>query len=91
MASRHGLDADLVDVEARRAVPARQEIENLLFFVRPALEEHGEWEEVSALVSDILKWGNGATRQRRTYERSGGLEDVVDALIEGTAKGTVRP
>ncbi len=91
MASRHGLDADLVDVEARRAVPARQEIENLLFFVRPALQEHGEWEEVSALVSDILKGGNGATRQRRTYERSGGLEDVVDALIEGTAKGTARP
>ncbi|HEX2182324.1 MAG TPA: glutamate--cysteine ligase [Rubrobacteraceae bacterium] len=84
LASRHGLDADLVDVEAGRSVPARKEIENLLHFVRPALEEHGDWEEVSTLVSDTLERGNGATRQRRTYERSGRLEDVVDELVEGT-------
>src|ERR687893_2315144 len=91
MASRHGLDADLVDVEAGRAVPARKQVENLLFFSRPALEEHGDWEEVSTLVSDTLERGNGATRQRRVYDRSGRLEDVVDALIEGTAKGTTGP
>jgi carboxylate-amine ligase len=91
VASRHGLDADLVDVEAGRSVPAQKEIENLLYFTRPALEEHGDWEEVSTLVSDTLERGNGATRQRQVYERSGRLEDVVDVLIEGTAKETIRP
>jgi carboxylate-amine ligase len=91
LASRHGLDADLVDVEAGRAVPARKEIENLLFFTRPALEEHGDWDEVSTLVGDTLRDGNGARYQRRVYERSENLEDVVDAMIEGTAKGTTRP
>jgi glutamate---cysteine ligase / carboxylate-amine ligase len=88
VASRHGLDAELVDVEAERAVPAREMIEKLLAFARPALEEHGDWEEVSALVDATLKQGNGARRQRRAYERAGRLEDVVDMLIEETAQGT---
>ena len=87
LASRHGLDAELADVEAGRAVPAREVIENLLAFARPALEEHGDWEEVSALVSETLEGGNGARLQRRAYERAGRLEDVVDMLVEETARG----
>jgi carboxylate-amine ligase len=84
IASRYGLDAKLVDVEAGRLVPAREVVEKLLTFTRPALEEHGDWEEVSAHVSNTLERGNGARRQRRTYERTGSLEDVVDTLIGGT-------
>jgi carboxylate-amine ligase len=87
VASRHGLDADLVDVEAERSVPAREAIEKLLAFVRPALEEHGDWEEVSSLVRETLDEGNGARRQRMAYERAGWLEEVVDILIEETARG----
>jgi carboxylate-amine ligase len=87
VASRHGLGAELVDVEAGRAVPAREVIEKLLTFARPALEEHGDWEEVSALVGDTLNRGNGARRQRRAYERRGRLEGVVDMLIEEAAQG----
>jgi glutamate---cysteine ligase / carboxylate-amine ligase len=87
-ASRHGLDAELVDVEAGRAVPAREMIERLLAFTRPALEEHGDWEEVSALVHDTLRQGNGARRQRRAYEHARRFEDVVDMLVEETAHGT---
>jgi glutamate---cysteine ligase / carboxylate-amine ligase len=85
VASRHGLDADLVDVEAKSAAPAREVIENLLAFTRPALEEHGDWEKVSSLVGGTLERGNGARRQRRAYERAGRLEEVVDMLIEETA------
>jgi carboxylate-amine ligase len=88
VASRYGLDAELVDVEAGRAVPAREVIEALLAFTHPALEEQGDWEEVSALVDATLEQGNGARRQRRAYERAGRLEDVVDMLIEETAQGT---
>jgi glutamate---cysteine ligase / carboxylate-amine ligase len=86
-ASRHGLDAELVDVEAGRAVPAREVIEKVLAFARPALEEDGDWEEVAALVRETLEHGNGASRQRRAYERAGRLEDVVDMLIGETAPG----
>ena len=62
-------------------------IEKLFDFVRPALEESGDWEEVSTLVRDTVERGNGATRQRQVYERTGRLEDVVDVLIEETAGG----
>ena len=89
MASRHGLDADLVDLEAGRAVPARMMIDKTLAFARPALEDFGDWDEVSSLVRDLVEGeGNGASRQRRTYERTGRLEDVVDMLVEETARGT---
>jgi carboxylate-amine ligase len=88
VASRHGLDAELVDVEAGRTASARQIIEKLLAFARPALEEHGDWEEISTLAYDTLGQGNGARRQRGAYERAGRLEDVVDMLIEETAQRT---
>jgi glutamate---cysteine ligase / carboxylate-amine ligase len=88
VASRYGLGADLVDVEAGHLAPAKEVVEKLLAFTRRALEEHGDWKEVSVLVGDTLKRGNGAVRQCQVYERSGKLGDVVDALIEDTAKGT---
>ncbi len=86
-ASRHGLDAELIDVEDGRLVPARGLSEKLLAFARPALEENGDWEEVTVLVRETLERGNSASRQRRAYERAGRLEDVVDTLIEETAPG----
>ncbi len=88
LASRHGLDAKLLDPEAGQAAPAREIIEKLLTFARPALEEGGDWEEISALVHETLEHGNGANRQRRTYEKAGRLEDVVDMLVKETAQGT---
>ena len=88
LASRHGLDANLLDAESGRAVPAPEAVEKTLAFARPALEESGDWEEVSTLARETLAHGNGASRQRRTYEKSGRLEDVVDMLIEETARGT---
>ena len=89
-ASRHGLDEELVDLEGCRSVQACEVVGSLLDFTRPALEESGDWEEVSSLVNETLQHGNGASRQRRAYGQSGRLEDVVDALAEETAQGTQR-
>lgn len=86
-AARWGLEANLVDVDTAEAVPARQLIEKLMAFVRPALEDWGEWQEVSASVRKTLRQGNGATRQRRVFEQQGALTDVVDYLIEETGRG----
>jgi carboxylate-amine ligase len=86
LASRHGLDENLLDAEAGRAVPASEAVEKMLVFARPTLEESGDWEEVSTLVRETLAHGNGANRQRRAYEKAGRLEDVVDMLIEETAR-----
>jgi carboxylate-amine ligase len=87
-AARHGLDAELIDVGAMQARPAREVVEGLLQFVRPALEAEGEWDEVAELVHQTLARGNGATRQRAAYRRAGRLEDVVDMLVAETAAGT---
>jgi carboxylate-amine ligase len=87
-ASRFGLDGDLIDVRTRRAVPAAEMVDALLAFVRPALEEAGEWDEVTALVRRTLGRGTGASRQRAVLARAGRFEDVVDAIVEETARGT---
>jgi carboxylate-amine ligase len=87
-AARHGLSEQLIHVEAGRLVPAGEVIEALLRFARPGLEAEGDWDEVSTLARETLARGNGAARQREAYARAGRLEDVVDFLVEETAKGT---
>ncbi|HEX8143330.1 MAG TPA: carboxylate-amine ligase [Pyrinomonadaceae bacterium] len=86
-AARYGLDADLIDTESQRAVPAPELIEKFLAFLRPALEESGAWEEVSTLVRETLGRGTGATRQREAFLRTGRLEDVIDLIVAETARG----
>lgn len=87
-AARYGLDTNLMDVDALTAVPANELIEKLLDFVRPALEEYGDWDEVSAAARKTVQHGTGATRQREIYQQTGRLEDVVDFIVKETAKGT---
>jgi len=87
-AARYGLDADLIDVEDASARPAPEMVWKLLSLLRPALEEHNEWDEVSALARETLGRGNGATRQREVYTRTGSLEGVVDFIVSETRKGT---
>ncbi len=86
-ASRYGLEGELIDIDARLAVPAAQLIEKLLEFLRPSLEEAGEWEEIYSLVHETLHRGSGAKRQRDVFARQNRFEDVVDYLIDETARG----
>ncbi|KAF3886561.1 MULTISPECIES: carboxylate-amine ligase [Nostocales] len=86
-AARYGLNTELVDVGEMRAVPARELVEKFLAFVRPALEEYGDWDEISSLVGETMQRGNGATRQREVYKHTGRLEDVVDFIVAETTKG----
>ena len=83
-AARYGLDAELTDIQHMRSVPAHQLIEQMLAFLRPALEAENDWEPVSTCVHRILQMGNGATRQCEVYKRSGRLEDVVDFVVAQT-------
>ena len=87
-ASRYGLEGELLDVEEERVVPAGYAIQKLLDFARPALEELGDWDEVSGTARETLQRGNGATRQRAAYRRTGSLEAVVDMLVDETTRGT---
>ena len=86
IASRDGLDDELIDIGTGRSLPAREMIDKLLAFLRPALEEQDSWEEVSALVRDTMERGSGAARQRAVLESSGKMQDVVDHVVEETGK-----
>ena len=88
-AARYGLEGTLIDVAAGRTIPAPQLVEQLLSFVRPALEAAGDWDEVAALVRMTHQRGNGAQRQRAAYQRAGRWEDVVDLIVSETAQGVV--
>jgi carboxylate-amine ligase len=86
-ASRYGLDGDLIDVYARKSVPARVLIEGTLTFLKPALEANGDWEIVSELVFKTLDHGTSAKRQLWAFAQSGRLEDVVDLIVRETTEG----
>jgi carboxylate-amine ligase len=86
-AARYGLESDLIDVIEKRSTPATELVNQFLNYIRPALEELGDWEEVSGLVQKTLTDGNAAQRQAQVYQKTGNWQDVVDYMIEQTALG----
>ena len=87
-AARYGLGSQLIDPLNERPRSAKDTLQQFLLLLRPALEAHNDWEEVSNHVYRILKEGTGAARQRAVYQRTGNLQDVVDFVVAETAKGT---
>ncbi len=87
-AARYGLSAQLIDPLNERSLLAEDMLHQFLLLLRPALEAHNDWEEVSTHVYRILKEGTGAARQRAVYQRTGDLHAVVDFVVAETAKGT---
>jgi glutamate---cysteine ligase / carboxylate-amine ligase len=85
--ARYGLSAELMDGRTGRSVPAPELIQSMLEWLRPVLESHSEWVEVSGLVNKILTQGTGAARQRAVYQQTGRWEAVVDRIIMETAEG----
>ncbi len=83
-ASRYGLAGQLVHPEERRLAPAREVFESLVAFVRPALDEAGDVDLVEDLGERLVANGGGATRQRRVFETTENLEDVVRDLVART-------
>jgi carboxylate-amine ligase len=88
-AARYGLDGQLIDVCNGRSVPAVQLVKGLLSYLRPVLEENGEWSEVCSLVERLTDRGPGAARQREGFRRAERLEDVVDLVVKETKSGVV--
>jgi glutamate---cysteine ligase / carboxylate-amine ligase len=86
-AARYGMTDQLVDLSRCRLVPARDQVEALLAFVRDDLESNGEWDEVRELVTDTVERGTGAQRQRRVFEQTGSLRAVVEAAADETVAG----
>jgi glutamate---cysteine ligase / carboxylate-amine ligase len=82
-AARYGLSGTLVDLEQRRTRPAPELVHDLLAYLRPDLEDAGEWELIERATATLLRIGTGTARQRRTFEQHG-LRGVVDEMVAAT-------
>lgn len=88
-AARSGLEGDLVDLSPDpRRLPTLVSppllIGQLVAYLRPQLEELGDWEQVLALTEATMARGSAAAGQRRAFGRRGELTDVVDSLLAVT-------
>jgi glutamate---cysteine ligase / carboxylate-amine ligase len=84
-AASAGLAGRLLHPLSLRPVPAADAVDALLAAVGPALDDAGDGERVRSGVADLLRAGGSATEQRRRFEATGGLEPVVDELLDLTA------
>jgi glutamate---cysteine ligase / carboxylate-amine ligase len=84
-ASRSGLDGKLLDPLTSRPAKAGTVISSLIEYVRPALEEAGDYSRAQELAGTVLDRGNGAQAQRAAFQRSGQLTDVVRHVIDRTS------
>lgn len=86
-AAHDGLAGQLLDsVHAYGAVPARQQLDALVHKVRPALEQLGEYDRVTAELDRLLAEGNGAMCQRRVWQQRGDMLDVIAAAATATQR-----
>jgi len=86
-AGRHGLEGTLVSPGAGTPRPAADVVAELLAYLRPGLEAHGDWAVVSSAVDEILRRGNGATQQRAAFGKRRDPNDVIDWSLAATAPG----
>jgi carboxylate-amine ligase len=83
LASRHGLDGELVDLPSNERVPTRELVRRLLDRLRPHAEDLGSAEAFDA-IEDLLARGNGAARQLTVWEANHDLREVMAEIVEAT-------
>ncbi|TYC05665.1 YbdK family carboxylate-amine ligase [Micromonospora sp. WP24] len=89
-AAHDGLEGDGVDVTTGELRPAWELLDRFVERLRPALESHGDWSEVTDLLGGLRRHGTGAARQRAVFARTGRLADVVQDVARQT-RGTNTP
>jgi carboxylate-amine ligase len=84
-ASRFGLDGELNHPLTGQPRPAFEVVMALLNHIEPVLVDQGELHAVETLLFQLLVRGTGATRQRRTFAKSGSLRDVIADAAEASS------
>ena len=83
-AARYGIGGDLVHPVRRELAPPREVFGALLEYAGPALRRDGRAPLRRGRVRAAAGPGNGAVRQRRTFEETHDLVAVVDDLADAT-------
>jgi carboxylate-amine ligase len=84
LAARHGLDGELVDLPSEDRVETKRLARRVLDRMREHAQDLGSEDQLD-LVEDILRRGNGASRQVVVYEANHDLREVVGEIVEKTA------
>jgi carboxylate-amine ligase len=84
MAAREGLTGHGIDLTSDLVVPAPDLLGLLVYHVRSALEELGEYGAAVAMLTTIVRCGNGASRQRRALRIRNLVSDVTAMAAEST-------
>jgi len=83
LASRHGLDGELVDLPSNERVSTRELARRLLDRLREHAEDLGSAAAFDA-IEDLLVRGNGAARQLTVWEANHDLREVMAEIVEAT-------
>jgi carboxylate-amine ligase len=84
LASRHGLEGDLVDLPERRTVPAKELARRLYDRLREHAQDLGGADALEG-VRDLIEGGNGAYRQRKVYEANHDFTELMRDIVGASA------
>jgi carboxylate-amine ligase len=84
LASRHGLEGDLVDLPERRTVPAKELARRLYDRLREHAQELGGADALEG-IRDLIEHGNGAYRQRKVYEANHDFTELLRDIVGASA------
>ncbi|KUL29512.1 carboxylate-amine ligase [Actinoplanes awajinensis] len=83
-AAKDGLEGTGIDLATREPRPAWRLLRQLVDYVRPELERHGDAELVTVLIDRLRTRGTGAARQRALLAKGTPVAGVVDWLARTT-------
>ena len=84
LASRHGLEGELVDLPSRDRVSAKALAQRLHDRLREHAQDLGAAGELDG-VTDLLERGNGAYRQRKVYAANHDFSELLQDIVAATA------
>src|SRR3954447_9252 len=84
LAARHGLEGELVDLPGSDRVGTKALARRLIDRLREHAQDLGSEAELEG-VEDLLKGGNGASRQLVVYEANHDLREVMAEIVGATA------
>ncbi|MTD46578.1 carboxylate-amine ligase [Conexibacter sp. W3-3-2] len=86
LASRHGLDGELVDLPSSERIPTKALARRLLDRLREHAQDLGSADDLEG-IEDLLARGNGASRQVVVYEANHDLREVMAEIVDATVPG----
>jgi carboxylate-amine ligase len=84
LASRHGLEGELVDLPERETVTAKALGRRLYERLKEHAQDLGAADQLEGIV-DLLEHGNGAYRQRKVYEANRDFSELLQDIVEASA------